>query len=252
MSDALLRRVPWPLPALLGWAAAWGAFLAAGGWLKLPPAAALLLASGVGIVASAAAHTPWRRLIIAGGFPLSAGLSAGVADASPWAWLLPLLLLAAVYPLRTWRDAPLFPTPAGALRGLHAAAPLPAHAQVLDAGCGLGDALIELRREYPQAQFTGLEWSWPLRLACAWRARFAVVRRADIWAADWSDYDLVYVFQRPDNMARAGAKADRELRPGNWLASLEFAAPGLQPTRTFETAGGRRVWLYQAPFVRSP
>ena len=28
-------------------------------------------------------------------------------------------------------------------------------------------------------------------------------RRGDIWAADWSGYELVYLFQRPESMARA-------------------------------------------------
>ena len=36
-----------------------------------------------------------------------------------------LALLLAVYPLNAWRDAPLFPTPAGALQGLETIAPLP-------------------------------------------------------------------------------------------------------------------------------
>ena len=108
-----------------------------------------------------------------------------------------------LYPVSTWRDAPLFPTPVGALRGLAALAPLPANASLVDAGCGLGDGLRELHREYPDARIEGLEWSWPLRLACAWRCRFARVRRADIWAANWSGYGMVYLFQRPESMPRA-------------------------------------------------
>ena len=118
---------------------------------------------------------------------------------------------------------------------------------MLDAGCGLGDGLRELRREYPGARLHGLEWSWPLRLICAWRCRFATVRRGDIWAADWSDFGLVYVFQRPESMARAAEKAGRELRPGAWLVSLEFDAPVLAPTKVLACADGRRLWLYRMP-----
>jgi SAM-dependent methyltransferase len=193
-------------------------------------------------------NTPWRRVFIALGFPLSLAVS-GLAGAMPaWGWLLPLALLALVYPLNAWRDAPLFPTPSGALQGLAALAPVPAGARVLDAGCGLGDGLRELHREYPQADLHGLEWSWPLRFACAWRCRFATVRRGDIWAADWSVCDIVYVFQRPESMARAAEKATRELRPGAWLVSLEFDVPGLAATKVLECADGRRVWLYRVPF----
>ena len=95
---------------------------------------------------------------------------------------------------------------------------------VLDAGCGLGHGLQALRLAYPQAQLHGIEWSWPLRAVCAVRCPWARVRQGDIWKADWSGYDMVYVFQRPESMARAAAKARAELRPGAWLVSLDFAA----------------------------
>ncbi len=238
-------RLTWPLPALFSWALAWALFVALRG-------VDLSLAIGVGMAAGAALSavgtTRWRRVFIALGFPLSLAAS-GLAGAMPaWGWLLPLVLLALIYPLNAWRDAPVFPTPSGALRGLAQLAPLSATARVLDAGCGLGDGLCELRREYPQAALHGLEWSWPLRFACAWRCRSASVRRGDIWAADWSGYDLVYVFQRPESMARAAEKATRELRPGAWLVSLEFDVPGLAATKVLEFADGRRVWLYRVPF----
>jgi Methyltransferase domain len=238
----------WPLPALVSWAAAWGVFAllrGAGAPLPAAMAAAALLGSALGMLGS----TPWRRAFVVSGFPLSLAAS-GLASALPaWGWLVPLALLAAVYPLHAWRDAPMFPTPAHALEGLAVHAPLPPGASVLDAGCGLGDALRELRREYPQATLAGLEWSWPLRALCALRCRVArlraTVRRGDIWAADWSAHDLVYVFQRPESMQRAFEKAQRELRPGAWLVSLEFEAAGLTPTQVIDAAGARRVWLYR-------
>ena len=62
-------------------------------------------------------------------FPLSAALTGAVALPA-WAWLLPLALLLLVYPINAWRDAPLFPTPPGALRGLEA------HAALADGGLG--------------------------------------------------------------------------------------------------------------------
>jgi SAM-dependent methyltransferase len=238
-------RLTWPLPALLSWALAWALFVALRG-VDLSLAIAVAVAAGAAL--SAVGSTRWRRVFIALGFPLSLAAS-GLAGAMPaWGWLLPLALLALVYPLNAWRDAPLFPTPSLALQGLAVVAPLPEGTRVLDAGCGLGDGLRELRREYPQASLHGLEWSWPLRIACAWRCRYASVTRADIWAADWSGYDLVYLFQRPESMARAAEKALRELRPGAWLVSLEFDAASLAPTKVLACADGRRVWLYRVPF----
>ena len=239
----------WPLPAVLTWAAAWLLFRALLGqgialhW-------ALGATTALGVAFSLLGNSWWRRVLIAGGFPLSLALSLpslGLAALPAWAWLVPLLLLLAVYPLNAWRDAPLFPTPAHALDSLPQHAPLPDGARVLDAGCGLGHGLKALRRAYPHAQLHGLEWSWPLRALCALRCPWAQVRRADIWAADWSSYDMVYLFQRPESMPRAVAKALAELRTGAWLVSLEFEAQGVKPTASCSEPGGKMVWLYQAP-----
>jgi SAM-dependent methyltransferase len=211
---------------------------------------ALGLASGVGVCCSLWGDTWWRRVLIAAGFPLSVGLglpTLGLADVPAWSWLIPLGLLMLVYPVNAWRDAPLFPTPAHALEGLAAVASLAPGARVLDAGCGLGHGLAALRRAYPQAALHGLEWSWLLRFACALRCPWARVRQGDIWKADWSSYDMVYLFQRPESMPRAAAKALHELRPGAWLVSLEFEAVALQSVAQLTARGGKIVWMYQAP-----
>ena len=239
----------WPLLALLAWAACWGAFMALNSQ-GTPLALAVALATLVGAALAVYATTPWRRLIIAAGFPLSLLLSGAAGALPAWAWLAPLAALAVLYPVGAWRDAPLFPTPKGALRGLSAQLPLPVAGRFLDAGCGLGDGLIELRREFPRASFVGIERSAALRLLCALRCRFATVRRADMWSADWSEFDFVYVFQRPESMERVVAKASRELRPGSWLASLEFEVDSRRPSWVFVCADGRPLWLYRMAAAR--
>ncbi len=110
------RFLPWPLPALLAWAAAWLAFVALQR-AHLPAAWALVLACGLGTAASVLGGTWWQRGLIAAGFPLSLALT-GAAGLPAWAWLVPLALLLLVYPLNAWRDAPLFPTPPDALNDL--------------------------------------------------------------------------------------------------------------------------------------
>ena len=234
----------WPLAALLAWAVCWASFAA----LRThgaPPVLAMALAALLGAAIAVCGSTPWRRLIIAVGFPLSLLLSGAAGTLPAWAWLAPLAALAILYPVGAWRDAPLFPTPQGALRGLAAQLSLPTEGRFLDAGCGLGDALVELRREFPRATLFGIERSAPLRWACALRCRFATVRRTDMWTADWSGFDLVYVFQRPESMERVIAKASRALRPGAWLASLEFEVDSRRPTWVFVCADGRPLWLYR-------
>ena len=164
--------LPWPLPALLTWAFAWAVFALLSA-VAAPPIVALACAAVVGALPAVLSPWPltrWRRLFIALGFPLSLALSGSAHDVPAWAWLLPLTVLALLYPLNAWRDAPFFPTPRGALEGLQRLVPLPDAARVLEAGCGLGDGLRELHAEYPTARIEGIEWSWPLRWACQRRA----------------------------------------------------------------------------------
>ncbi|MFN0305428.1 MAG: class I SAM-dependent methyltransferase [Burkholderiales bacterium] len=239
----------WPLPALLIWATAWGCY-ALLRWVSIPSLWALLSATLWGVMLSVIGSTLWRRILIVAGFPLSFALMNSVAF-SPWVWIPPLVLILLIYPLNAWRDAPLFPTPSQALRDLSKHAPLPTGARVLDAGCGLGDGLKALREAYPDADLHGLEWSWPLRAACALRCPWARVRQGDIWKADWRAYNMVYLFQRPESMPRAVNKATAELAPGAWLVSLEFEAKEFRAHAVAYGLDDRPVWIYQAPFKRA-
>jgi len=237
-------KLVWPLPALLAWALAWALFLGLHA-RGISPAWSVSSATALGLCGALMVRAPWRRLLIVAGFPASLAAS-GLGQSFPaWIWLVPLGLLALLYPMNVWRDAPLFPTPEGILEGLPRLAPLPHGARILDAGSGLGAGLAELHRVYPECDLTGLEWSWPLRLLCGRRAPFATVRRDDIWQADWSGYDLVYMFQRPESMGPAAEKARRELRPGSWLVSLEFEATDLKPAAVLRNRQGKPVWVYR-------
>ena len=239
----------WPIPALLAWGGAWLLYRLLTS-ASLPVAPAFALAAAVGAVCSVFGATFWRKLVIATGFPLSLLLS-GAAAMPAWAWLVPLLVIALIYPVHAWRDAPLFPTPAQALVELPKHIRLPAGATILDAGCGLGHGLKALRIAFPKARFFGIEWSWPLYAAAAIFCPWAKVSQGDIWRAHWSTYDLVYLFQRPESMPRAVAKAAAELKSGAWLVSLAFAADELEATAVVQGVDGRPVWLYQTPFRRA-
>jgi hypothetical protein len=183
------------------------------------------------------------------GFPLSALVSSGgLLDLPAWGWLIPLVVLLLIYPINAWRDAPLFPTALNALKDLPLHAPLREGAHVLDAGCGAGHGLQALRLAYPQAEMHGLEWSWPLRWVSALRCPWARVRQGDIWLADWSGYDMVYLFQRPESMTRAAIKA-AELQEGAYMVSMDFEATHLLPNASFQAPNGKMVWIYRAPVI---
>jgi len=249
------RGLRWPASALACWALAW---LAWAGLQALGAGDGPALAAAASVTAVLAWRTRpvWRAAVVALGWPLSALLLAPGLAWPAWVWMAGLLVLALLYPLRAWRDAPVFPTPRGALDGLAAAigwADGGAGRRCLDGGCGLGAGLLELRRACPQARLVGIEWSLGLWALCAWRCRWADVRRADLWAADWGGYDLVYLFQRPETLPRALVKARREMRPGSWLASLDFRHPDLAPTAVLQAPGRRALWLYRlgtAPAAR--
>ena len=245
----LACSLPWPVPALLVWCGAWLLWLALAR-AGLNPAWAFAAALGASGAAALACQGRWRRGIAAAGFPLSALALGAAGGLPPWVWLLLLLPVLALYPLRAWRDAPLFPTPADALQGLDALVGTPA--KVLDAGCGLGHGLVALQRLWPQAHCSGVEWSPLLALAARWRCPQAHIRRGDMWASSWAGHDLVYLFQRPESMARAHAKAQAELAPGAWLVSLEFEVPGVPPVACLEGPGRRPLWVYQPVPARHP
>ncbi len=244
-------KLTWPLPALLAWISSWLFYdtllrAAAPEWIAL-----LLPVFWSGFL-TRLTHTTMRKALVGLGFPLSyMGVNGGL-NLPPVGWLVLLLVVILVYPRRAWQDAPLFPTPKKALRLLPDHITLLAGARILDAGSGMGDGLIALRNAFPRADFTGIEMSWPLRFLSALRCTFARIRQGDIWQADWSSYDLVYLFQRPETMPRAVEKAEAQLRPGAWLVSLEFEARELKAQAVVESPDGRPVWIYQLPFERKP
>jgi hypothetical protein len=184
------------------------------------------------------------------GLPLSLALVHGMAAVPPWAWLVAGSALLLIYPVQAWRDAPLFPTPPNALAGLVQVVKLPEGARVLDAGSGLGDGLSALARVWPGARLHGVEGGWVMALLSRLRVPGAVIRRGDFWASSWTDFDLVYLFQRPESMPRAWAKACTEMHAGAWLVSLEFEVPGVAPAHRLKCPDGRPLWVYQVPVQR--
>jgi len=244
----------WPLPALLLWLMAWGGYVGLRVGLQRPVAEAFGITALLALLwAVRRGSTPVRRMVMALGFPLSWVLAAGIVPLPPaWAWALLLAAALLLYPWRAWRDAPLYPTPPGAFDGLRERLWLPPRARVLDAGCGAGDGLRALERAFPDAELTGIERSWILAALARLRAPHARVRVGDFWRADWSAFDAVYLFQRPETMPRAATKAERELHPGAWLLSLEFAVPDWSPSLVWRCPDGRSLWIYRFPRTDPP
>lgn len=229
----------WPLLALLSWGASFAVWRIVG-----PDWPAAVMATGLGLALAALHRQTWRRVIVAGGFPLALVVT-GVALPA-WAWLIPLAVLWLAYPRRGWTDAPFFPTPHDALQALPAHLPLCENARVLDAGCGLGDGLVALRRAYPRQRFEGIEYSPFLWLLARVRCPWARITRGDLWAQAWSEMDLIYLFQRPESMPRALDKARQELRDGCWLVSLDFPLPAVPVWAQLDTGTRHQLYVYRS------
>jgi hypothetical protein len=223
----------WPVSALLSWLLAWFVALV-GGWLP---------GCLFGLLLAALHRRPWRRITVALGLPLA--LLATGLPLPAWAWLLPLVLLLALYPWWLWRDAPLFLTPADAFDRLAQHMPLSDAARMLDAGSGSGAALRAWHRAYPTLELQGIESSAMLVFWSRWRCPFARIERGDLWTRDWSDFDIVYLFQRPESMRPALDKARAELQPGSRLISLDFELPGVAASLTLPV-GRHRLLVYRA------
>jgi hypothetical protein len=198
----------------------------------------------------------WRRLVVLAGLPLSVLLVLGAGAVPAWTWLAAAAVLVVIYPIQAWRDAPLFPTPRDALTELPRKVSIGDRARVLDAGSGVGDGLIALRRAYPQALLVGVEGGFLMAVISRLRLRLAGVRdasirRGDFWRSDWSTFDLVYLFQRPETMPRAWMKARQEMKAGAWLVSLEFAVPEVKPHARMTCPDGRSLWVYRVEPVSS-
>ena len=232
----------WPASAFGAWALAWAALQGASR-LGAPAPWPVLLSLATVFALAACHRRPWRRWLVALGWP--AALLLQTAAVPAWAWAGVGVGLVLLYPRRHWQDAPLYPTPLGALDDLARHAPLPSGARVLDGGCGAGDGLLALARAYPGAVLEGVEGSRALVWACRWRCRRARVWQGDLWRTDWRPYALVYLFQRPESMPQALAKAQAELAPGAWLVSLDFPLPGMEATQSW-AHGRHTVYLYAA------
>jgi hypothetical protein len=248
-------RLKWPLFAILFWLLTWFIYYIVLGF-NVSQGIALVTTISLGAILSSIEKNGWRRVFLNLGFLVSWVLTTPVAAGElvpSWVWLIPLAALVVTYPVQSWADAPFFPTPHKALIGLAKKISLSENAKILDAGCGLGHGLRELHKEYPSSQFEGIERSVLLTKICSLWCPWAKIRNGDIWDADWSIYDMVYIFQRPESMKRTLQKVNAELKPKSWLVSLEFELIEIIPTDKLSFSNGKMVWLYQMPLqLKSP
>jgi hypothetical protein len=121
---------------------------------------------------------------------------------------------------------------------------------VLDLGSGLGGVVRALAKVGIEAE--GIEYSpllaWFSAAWCRWLG-LGKVSQGDMWQADLSQVDLVYVFLSPVPMTRLWQKACAEMKSGSLLVSNSFAIEGVEPVEVWELSDGRQtqLFIYQIP-----
>lgn len=209
-----------------------------------------LLAATLGRCLGLALWWWWLNLAFVPSLLLASG-----AALPAWLFLLGFVLLL----LFNWNSlgerVPLYLTGAGAREELVRLLAKRGEAfRFVDLGCGPAGTLLALARQFPRAQFVGVETA-PLSFAIAWlRAllqRNCRIRYQSLWRTDLADFDLVYCFLSPAPMAELWRKARGEMRDGSWLLSNSFEVPGVPPQRVIELHDWRRsrllVWQMSAP-----
>lgn len=215
---------------------------------------------------------PWRPTWLAVGLTqglLAAGLARYLGLSRWWCGLnllfVPALLLASGAPLPSWvflggfvlvllfnwnsvgEQVPLYLTAAATrhyLAGVLKEQPVPF--RFVDLGCGPAGMLLCLARQFPQAQFVGVETA-PLSFAIAWlRAlgrRNCQVRYENLWRTDLSGFDVVYCFLSPAPMPELWGKARAQMLIGSLLISNTFEIPGQPADRQIELCDWRQSRL---------
>jgi hypothetical protein len=165
-------------------------------------------------------------------------------------WQLVFFVVGPLALWHSWHHAPWQPTPRAELDRVLRALALRPESRFCDLGAGDG-RLVARVHAATGAECTGLEVSPLLWLVAS--ARLAASRRTrarlgDLYRADLSSYDAVYVWGTAYSVdtERFGAHVRTAMRPGARLVSYHHPVHGLVPDRVDE-GGQRPLFVYTIP-----
>jgi len=164
----------------------------------------------------------------------------------PGWYLAAFLILALIYWSSFRTQVPLYLSNRATATALAALLPADRPARLLDIGAGTGTVLRHIAALRPDCVLTGVETApgpWLLgRLLC--RSPTISLRRADLFAHPWSDYDVIYAFLSPVPMPAVWHKAAQDMKAGALLVSNSFPVPEREPDFVVEVNDRRRTRLY--------
>lgn len=215
----------------------------------LPWATTTLAIGTVAALFAVLSRQPWWWCAMHALFAPAIWLVYGLAIDPGW-FLLAFFLLLLVYRGAVTEQVPLYLTNAQTVDALAQLLPAPADQRFLDLGAGLGSTVLPLSRLRPDSRFCGLE-NAPLTWLVGWlrtRGRANVDWRwGNLWAADLSQFDVVYAFLSPAPMAALAEKVQAEMQPGSLFISNSFALPERDPDQVVDVPGTpvRSLYCYR-------
>ncbi len=169
------------------------------------------------------------------------------------AWQVGMVLVGVPALVLSWGHAPWVPTPRVDRERLLAALALQPHERFCDLGAGDG-RVVSWAQRHSGATCTGIEAS-PLLVALAWLRlvgnRRAHVRFADLYRADLSPFDAVYVWGTAYSVGtqRFAAVVQPVLARGGRVVAYGTGVAGWTPARV-DRSGHRPLFVYEGEPMR--
>lgn len=182
------------------------------------------------------------------GFPAAMVLALHAGDLPAWPFGVAFLLLYLVFSNTARERVPLYLSNSRTTEALLSLMQQRGARRFVDLGSGLGGVVRRLDGDGRIAR--GVETApmvWLVSALLSKLARRGRILRQDIWSADVSGEDIVYVFLSPEPMRALYDKARREMKSGSLLVSNSFAVPDVEADEIWELPDRRktRLFLYE-------
>jgi 16S rRNA A1518/A1519 N6-dimethyltransferase RsmA/KsgA/DIM1 with predicted DNA glycosylase/AP lyase activity len=124
------------------------------------------------------------------------------------------------------------------------------NANVVELGCGKAPFLLAMRKKYPHAVLTGVEYSFfPYLLGQIQNSFYSAgmkLMKKNYFKVDLSDTDLVYCYLNVKSMKDLEPKFLAELKNGAQIISNSFSVPNMQPDKVIEITKNRgKIFFYR-------
>tara|TARA_R110002020_G_scaffold14638_7_gene51830 strand:+ start:3640 stop:4416 length:777 start_codon:yes stop_codon:yes gene_type:complete len=178
-------------------------------------------------------------------FPAAMSLAFHAGQLPAWPFGVAFVLLYLVFSNTARERVPLYLTNRQTAEALLSMMRQRGAGRFTDLGSGLGGVVRRIDGEGRVAR--GVESApmvWLLSVLLSKIEGRGQILRQDIWAADISGEDIVYVFLSPEPMPALYRKAMGEMKPGSLLVSNSFAVPEVEADETWELPDRRKTRLY--------